>query len=76
MRSFVNYLEQSFPSKKLDISGKGGLLMTSLPYYMFIGLLGVSYLTLWTNAWILMVIIYVLLPYLDELFTLDLVNPT
>ena len=76
MRSFVNILEENLPTNKLDIFGKGGLLLTSLPYYLLLALLGFAYTTIWNNAWIMMLIIYLLLPYLDELFTLDLVNPT
>lgn len=76
MRSFVSFMEGSLPSNKLDVFGKGGLLMSSLPYYLLAVLLGFAYLTIWDNAWIMVVVIYVLLPYLDELFTLDVVNPT
>jgi hypothetical protein len=65
MRSFVNILEENLPNNKLDIFGKGGLLMTSLPYYLLLALLAFAYTTIWNNAWIMMIIIYLLLPYLD-----------
>ena len=76
MRSFVDTVEQSLPSKRFDIFGKGGLLMNSSPYLVlpFIILLGTQ--IIWTHAWVLVVIVYALLPLLDEIFTLDLVNPS
>ncbi len=36
MQSFVNLVDNSLPAKKIDVFGKGGLLMTSKPYYLLL----------------------------------------
>lgn len=76
MQSFVNLVDNSLPAKKIDVFGKGGLLMTSKPYYLLLLIMILAFQTVWTHAWILVVVIYVLLPFLDEVFSLDEVNPT
>ena len=76
MKSFTELIEKALPSKKIGIFGRGGLLMTSKPYYIFFGILLLGCQIVFTDAWALMVIIYTLMPFLDELFTLDTLNPT
>lgn len=50
--------------------------MTSKPYYILLIIIGLAYATIWTNAWLTLFIIYAILPLLDEVCTLDQVNPT
>lgn len=44
MRSFVDTIEQTLPTKRFDIFGKGGWMMTSSPYFILplILLLGIQ----------------------------------
>ena len=65
MRSFIHFLSEYIPEKKVDIFGKGGWLMTCLPYFLLVVIIGLAYNLIWENAWVVMVIIYLLLPYLD-----------
>ena len=76
MKSFINVVEEILPSHKLDFFGKGGLLMTCKPYFLLPVILLLAFNLFWHHAWIILVIIYALLPLVDELFTLDLVNPS
>jgi len=73
--SFVNTIENSLPAKRFDIFGKGGLLMTSSPYLILPIIVLIGTQVIWTHSWILIIIVYALLPLLDQIFTLDLVNP-
>ena len=65
MRSFVGAVEAALPSKKVDIFGKQGLLMNSAPYYILPIILLLGTQVAWNNAWVLMVIIYAVLPFVD-----------
>ncbi len=65
MKSFVNAVEHSLPTNRLDFFGKGGLLMTSKPYYILLAIIVLANFTIWTNAWLTMIIIYAILPLLD-----------
>lgn len=65
MKSFVGIIEDALPSKKLDIFGSGGLMMTSFPYYLLTVISLLAYALIWNHAWALIVIIYAMLPLLD-----------
>ena len=76
MKPFVKILVDTLPISKLDILDSKKVLMSSLPYYLFfiVTLLAIKYIE--TNAWIITAILYIVLPILDEIFTLDQLNPT
>ena len=50
--------------------------MSSLPYYLLAGLTFVAYKYMWENAWLFSFLLYALLPLCDEVFSLDIRNPT
>lgn len=74
--SFLELAKSAFPSKRLDCFGKGGLLMTSKPYYLLSLIIFLACQIVWTNSWLMILIIYTILPLFDELFSLDQVNPS
>jgi hypothetical protein len=39
--------------------------MTSKPYYILLAIIVLANFTIWTNAWLTMIIIYAILPLLD-----------
>jgi hypothetical protein len=75
MRSFVDTVEQALPTKRFDVFGKGRMLMTSSPYFIMPLIFLLATQIIWTHSWILIIILYALLPLLDEVFSLDLANP-
>lgn len=76
MTSFFNSIRQSIAAKRIHVFGKDDILHSSIPYYLITALMLYGIGFVWTQAWSLIFIAYVLLPYLDEFFTLDLRNPT
>ena len=49
--------------------------MNSAPYYFLSIIILLGGQIIWDHAWLLMVIIYGVLPLVDELFSQDLINP-
>ena len=51
-------------------------MMSSLPYYLtpVISLLAIKFIL--TDAWIIVTIQYIILPLMDDKFSLDTLNPT
>ena len=76
MSVIIKGLAKFIPEKGIDIFGKNQLLMTSLPYYCLIGILLMTYATIFIHPWFLIALIYSIIPLLDELFTRDYRNPT
>jgi hypothetical protein len=74
--SFLDLVKSGLPAKRLDCFGKGGLLMTSKPYYLLFLIILLAYQVVWTNSWLMLLIIYTILPLFDEIFSLDEVNPS
>ena len=62
------------PDSKIIFTGKD-LLMSSLPYYLFLALQITLYQTIWEHAWLSTLAIYLLIPALDEIFGPDCLNP-
>ena len=75
MVNIIESIEKMMPEKKIDVFGKGGLLLTSLPYYSFVIILLLAQLTIWDNPWFLIALVYGFLPLLDEVFIKDYRNP-
>lgn len=63
------------PSKKIDIFGKNSLMFSTIPYY---SLSLVIFTTLYgnVNVFLIIFIIYGIVPLLDEYFSHDEKNPT
>jgi alkane 1-monooxygenase len=76
MSAFVSFFEQLLPAKRIDVFGKDSLMSSPLPYYILPLLLLYASYAVWDNAWSLMFIAYTLLPFLDDVFSYDLRNPT
>lgn len=66
------------PSHRIDCFGTDSMLFSSLPYYvlLFVMVFGISIYELTRNPYLLLFIIYGLIPLVDELVTLDTRNPT
>jgi len=58
-------LEEALPQKRLNPFKDGQLLMTSIPYYLLSFITLIGYVCIWKDAWLLMVIIYAILPIVD-----------
>ena len=72
----LDSIEGTLPGKKIDCFGKEGLLMNSWPYLLLPLIIFISTQVVWDNAWVIMIIIYAILPLVDELFSQDKVNPS
>lgn len=77
-KSTVDLLAKSIPSHKVDIFGPDSLLFSSLPYYvlLFIMIIGIGMYDMTDNPYILLFIIYSLIPLVDEFISMDTKNPT
>lgn len=73
--AFVNLINSALPVKRYDPFGKNSLMFSTIPYYLFSIVVLTGSSLLWDDAWLLMFIIYGMLPYLDEIFSHDLRNP-
>lgn len=76
MNSFVNLINSALPVKRFDPFGKNSLMFSTMPYYIFAAVVISGSSLIWDDAWLLMLIIYGLLPFLDEIFIHDLRNPS
>lgn len=74
----TDFILKRIPSHKINCFGKNSLLFSSAPYYVLLSIMviGVSLFELTRNAYLLLFIIYGILPLVDELVTLDTRNPT
>lgn len=63
--SFLDLLKKNLPAKRINCFGKGGLLMTSKPYYLLFLIILISHYLFWDNSWFILFIIYTLLPLFD-----------
>lgn len=72
----VRTFEKLLPEKPLKIDGNGKLLMTTLPYYLLPAIILAGSFALEHNAFIFIVIVYSIVPLLDEVISMDWVNPT
>jgi hypothetical protein len=68
--------ESLLPAKKIDIFGRGGWMKTSLPYYLLFSIALLAYFIIASHSWLLIVIIYAVIPLIDEIFIDDAKNPT
>ena len=70
-------IAKKLPDHKLDIFGADSLLMEVFPYYLlsFIIATGLSIHMATDNPYIVLLIIYAVLPLLDNIFSLDSRNP-
>ena len=65
-----------FPKNKINIFGKEGLLHSTVPYYLLAVLMLSAINGATQVGYLFIVLIYTVLPLLDEFFELDLRNPT
>jgi len=75
MNFLVAKLEKSFPRQRISIFGQDNLITSSLPYYILATLSFVGLVLEQPKPFVLIAIVYVLLPLLDEIFSLDVRNP-
>lgn len=61
---------------KINIFGERKLMTSCLPYYLLPLLFLLAIKVILTDAWIIAAILYIIMPIFDEIFTLDLMNPT
>ena len=76
MKSAVDAIKLMLPSKKIDAFGKDSLMFSCMPYYILAGITLLAARYSWDHSWLFVCFLYVFLPFLDEVFSLDLRNPT
>ena len=76
MISLINLINSILPIKRFDPFGKDSLMFSVVPYFLFPALIIAGGTLLWNHAWVIMFIIYCILPLLDEIFSHDLRNPS
>lgn len=76
MLLLIEKLETLLPHTKIDIFGKKSLMDSSLPYYLLTVLSIAALLIDQPNPYVLIVIAYAGLAFLDEAFSLDTRNPS
>ncbi len=72
----IHSLERYIPEKKITVDAAGKLLMTSFPYYLLAALTLAGCVALEDHAFIFIIIIYSIVPLLDEILSLDWKNPS
>ncbi len=72
----IHSLERIIPEKKITVDAAGKLLMTSIPYYFLLAITLAGYFALENHAFIFIIIIYSIIPLLDEVLSLDCINPS
>lgn len=65
-------------NSKIKIFNDDSLIFSSYQYYTvpFLYAMAILLISYFENAWIAIWIVYTLIPFLDEFFSLDLRNPT
>lgn len=63
--SLINLIQSALPAKRYDPFGKNSLMFSTVPYYIFAAVIAVGSFIVWDHAWLLLLIIYGLLPLLD-----------
>ena len=78
LRTLSNQLLKLIPSHKISFFESTSLLHSSAPYYILLLVMtvGISLYELTQNPYILLLIIYAVIPVVDEMITLDTRNPT
>ena len=61
---------------RVDIFGEQDLTMHVLPYYLLPFVIFIGSFLLIDYPWFIIVIVYTLLPLMDEIFSLDTKNPS
>lgn len=75
MNHLFQTLESFLPSKKLIFNPSDSLLMSSVPYYILPALIVLAVFFIETYSFIIIAIIYSVLPLLDEVISMDWRNP-
>lgn len=76
MDYLVAKMERALPRKKIDIFGQDSLINSSIPYYTLALLSTIGIVAKQPNPFVLIAIVYTFFPLIDEIFILDLRNPT
>jgi len=72
----IQSLEGLLPSKRIQIDASGKLMMSTIPYYLLAAITLAGLFALEHHSFIFIIIIYSILPLLDEFLTMDWNNPT
>ena len=62
---FVDLLEGSLPHQKFDPLGPTRLIMSGIPYFILPAVILLGTFIIFDHAWLLMVIVYAILPLID-----------
>ena len=65
MSKVFKLLAQCIPQTKINIFGGNGLLLSTLPYYSLAAITVLGYSILWSHPWLLIALLYAVLPFLD-----------
>lgn len=76
MSNFFHHLQKFIPERKIEIFDKKDILFSTIPYYSLATVTVLGYRILWDHPWLLVALLYGLLPLMDEIFLKDNVNPT
>ena len=74
--SIIDKIERILPNKKIQVDLYGKLLMSSLPYYILAVITSAGFFCIEYHSFIFIIIIYAVLPILDEIISFDWRNPT
>ena len=77
LQQLSHRIAKQIPTHKLDIFGADSMLNSTMPYYflLFIILIAFAIHYKTDNPYIVLFIIYSLIPLLDSLFSIDIRNP-
>lgn len=78
LEALADKIVKYVPSHRIDCFGPNSLLFSTIPYYvlLFIMVVGINIYDVTHNPYVLLFIIYGLIPMVDELITMDNRNPT
>ncbi len=71
----ISALERLLPRKKINIDKNGYIMKSSLPYYLLALITFMGIFIMGGNPFLFIVIIYAILPLLDQVISLDWRNP-
>lgn len=74
--TLIQTLEKLLPEKPFQVDTSGKLLMSTIPYYLLAAITLAGIFSMEHHAFIFIIIIYSILPLLDEVLSMDWVNPT
>jgi len=72
----VRSFEKLLPEKPFKVDSNGKLVMSTLPYYLLPAIILAGSFALEHNAFIFIIIVYSVVPLLDEVISMDWINPT